>query len=137
MPQQITRTIQLKSQAGVTGQAEMTLRAYSNGERKKRAILILLACWAGAAASIPILIAHFVLIPGFLIGGIVLFVKRWKTAEEAESVSGTCPNCHNDITINLEKKGDLPQWQYCPVCNDSLELDALPAAASSAQAAKA
>jgi hypothetical protein len=126
MPQPITRTIQLKSQAGDTSQAEMTLQAYSNAERKKRAILILLACWTGAAASIPILIAHFILIPGFLIAGIVLFWKRWKTEEEAESVSGVCPACHNEITINLEKKGELPQWQYCPSCNDSLELDALP-----------
>lgn len=126
MPQQITRTIQLKSQAGETTQAQMTLRTYSNGERKKRAILILLACWAGAVASIPILIAHFVLIPGFLIGGIVLFVKRWKTAEEAENVTGTCPACGKDINIKLDKKNELPQWQYCPECSDSLELDTLP-----------
>jgi len=137
MPQQITRTIQLKSQAGETSQAEMTLHAYSSNERRKRAILTLLGFWALAALSIPILIAHFVLVPGFFIGGIVMSTKRWKTEEEAESVSGTCPNCHTDITINLEKKGELPQWQYCPVCNDSLELDALPAAASSAQTAQA
>lgn len=134
MPQQITRTIQLKSQAGETTRAEMKLQAYSNAERKKRAILILLACWAGAAASIPIMIAHLVLIPGFLIGGIVLCMKRWKTAEEAESVSGTCPACGKDITIDLDKKNELPQWQYCPECSDSLELDALPELATQQQA---
>jgi hypothetical protein len=127
MPQQITRTIQLKSQAGETTQAEMTLQTYSNTERKKRAILTLLGFWALAALSIPILIAHFILVPGFFIGGIVMSSKRWRTEEEAEGVSGTCPACHNEITINLEKKGELPQWQYCPSCNDSLELDALPA----------
>jgi hypothetical protein len=130
MPQSITRTIQLKSQAGDTTRAEMTLQAYSNAERKKRAILTLLSFWALAALSIPILIAHFILVPGFFIGGIVLSSKRWRTAEEAESVSGTCPACHNEITINLEKKGELPQWQYCPSCSDSLELDALPGEAA-------
>ena len=126
MPEQMTQTIQLKSQAGNTTQAQMTFQAYSSKERKKRAILTLLGFWALAALSIPILIAHFILVPGFFIGGIVLSSKRWKTGEEAESVSGTCPACQNEITINLEKKGELPQWQYCPVCSDSLELDALP-----------
>ena len=130
MPQQITRTIQLKSQAGDTTQAEMTLKGYSSQERKKRAILTLLSFWALAALSIPILIAHFILVPGFFIGGIVLSSKRWKTEEEAESVHGTCPACRNEITINLEKKNDLPQWQYCPACSDSLELAALPGEAA-------
>lgn len=126
MPQQTTQTIQLKSQAGQTTQAEMTFRTYSNPERKKRAILTLLSFWALAILSIPIIIAHFVLIPGFLIGGIVMSSKRWKTEREAESVSGVCPACGKEITINLDKKNELPQWQYCPSCNDSLELDALP-----------
>jgi len=130
MPELMTRTIQLKSQAGDTNQAEMTLTAYSNAERKKRAVLTLLTLWGLAALSIPILIAHFILVPGFLIGGIVMFFKRWKTEQEAESVSGTCPACGNQITINLEKKGEFPQWRYCPSCNDSLELDALPETAS-------
>ena len=130
MPELMTETIQLRSQAGQTGQAEMTLRTYSGSERKARAIKTLLGFWALAVLSIPIIIAHFVLIPGFLIGGIVMSSKRWKTEKEAESVSGVCPACGNEITINLEKKGDLPQWQYCPECNDSLELDALPEAAS-------
>ncbi len=130
MPQQMTQTIQLKSQAGDTSQAEMTFVTYSNAERKARAIKALLGFWALAVLSIPIIIAHFVLIPGFFIGGIVMSSKRWKTEKEAESVSGTCPACSNAITIKLDKKGDLPQWQYCPSCNDSLELDALPEMAS-------
>lgn len=130
MPQQMSQTIQLKSQAGQTSQAQMTLRTYSRAERRKRAILTLLGFWALAVLSIPIMIAHLVLVPGFFIGGIVLSSKRWKTDTEAESVSGTCPACSNEITINLDKKGDLPQWQYCPSCSDSLELDALPQAVS-------
>ena len=130
MPQQMTQTIQLKSQAGNTNQADMTFVTYSNAERKTRAIKALLGFWALAVLSIPIIIAHFVLIPGFLIGGVVMSSKRWKTEKEAESVSGVCPACGNAITIKLEKKGDLPQWQYCPSCADSLELDALPDMAS-------
>jgi predicted RNA-binding Zn-ribbon protein involved in translation (DUF1610 family) len=130
MPEQMTQTIQLKSQAGNTNQAAMTFVTYSNAERKARAVKNLLGFWALAVLSIPIMIAHLVLIPGFTIAGIVMATKRWKTDKEAESVSGTCPACGEEITINLEKKGDLPQWQYCPSCNDSLELDALPETAS-------
>jgi len=131
MPEQITRSIQLKGKNSATSIATMHITVFSRAERRKRAVLALLGFWALAVLSVPIMIAHFILVPGFLIAGLVMASRRWKTEEEADQATGTCPVCHNKIRIDLEKNGELPQWRYCPECSDPLELTALPEKISS------
>jgi len=127
MAENITRSIQIKSQAGgETGPAEMHVTAFSPQEQKMRALKSLLGFWAIAAICVLIPIAHFVLVPGFLIGGAIVASRRWKTGEEGRDATGDCPACGNSICIQLDKSAELPQWHDCPVCSEPLELQASP-----------
>jgi len=123
MAEERTRNIRLKSQkSGKTTPATMRVRMYTPQEQKTRAVKSLLTFWVIAAVCVLIPIAHFILVPGFFIGGIIVALRIRKLAEEGIAASGHCPACEKDIEIRLEKQADLPQWHPCPACADSLEL---------------
>jgi len=123
MPENLTHAIEFKSQlSGNTTPAQIHITEFSVAEQKSRAIQSLLKFWLIAAVCILIPIAHFLLVPGFLIGGVIVASRRWKTEQEGIDASGDCPACHNQITIPLEKNADLPQWHDCPECADPLQF---------------
>jgi len=125
MAEQITRAIQFKSQKNSeSSTAEMHVIIFSQQEQKIRALKSMMIFWAIATLCILIPIAHFILVPGFLIGGIIVASRRWKVKEEGIKATGSCPACHNNICIKLDKSAELPQWKDCPECTDPLELQA-------------
>jgi hypothetical protein len=127
MPEDITRMIQFKSQAGSgANPAEMHVSLFSPREQKMRALKSLLTFWAIALVSILIPIAHFLLVPGFLLGGVIVASRRLKIAEEGHDASGICPDCENHICIPMDKNAELPQWHDCPECSDPLTLQSAP-----------
>jgi len=127
MAEQITRAIRLKSQKNSeSNPANMHVTVFTQQEQKTRALKSLMAFWAIAALCILIPIAHFILVPGFLIGGVMTASRRWKTKEEGIEATGVCPACHNEIRIKLDRNAELPQWKDCPKCMDPLELQAVP-----------
>jgi len=121
----IIRDIHFKSQGSeAIKPATMSIATFSERERKIRGIQSLLLFWSIATISVLIPIAHIILVPSFLIGGVVVAKRRWNRGEEGISAEGDCPSCTHAITIDLEKKAELPQWHHCPQCNDSLEFQA-------------
>jgi len=123
MPTSISCTIQFKSQtSGETALAALQVVVFSPQEQKMRALISLLIFWAIAVICIMIPLGHFVLVPGFLIGGVIIASKRWKAVEEARDAAGSCPSCGNHICIQLDKNAELPRWHDCPECSDPLEL---------------
>jgi len=125
MPEQQTRIIRFKSQkSGASSSAEMHVNTFTQQEQKVRALKALLKFWAIAAVCVLIPIAHFLLVPGFFIGGIIVASRQWKTEEEGLDATGACPACNNNICIKLDKNADLPQWKDCPECGGPLELQA-------------
>jgi len=124
MPEQVTRTIHFKSQKSAhISDAKMFVQTYNDKEQKIRAIKTLLLFWLIAAVCVLIPIAHFLLVPGFFIVGIIKAIKLWSKAEDGLSAKGDCPACQNSITFNLEGSTELPQWKDCPECGESLELN--------------
>ena len=125
MAEHITRKIQFRHQAsGKAAPADMHVTQFSPKEQKIRALKSLFAFWLIAAVCILIPIAHFLLVPGFLIGGVIVASRRWKTEEEGSDASGPCPVCSHSISIDLDKNAELPQWHDCPECAEPLELKA-------------
>jgi len=125
MAEQITRNIQFKSQKnGKTTAAEMHAIAFTKQEQKARALKTFLLFFLIASVCVLIPIAHFILVPGFLIGGIIAAKRRWNKDMEGIDAKGDCPYCNNHICIKLEKNAELPQWHDCPQCSDALELQA-------------
>ena len=121
MTTMMQRPIVLKS-GEATGDGVLHLRAFDDRERKIRAAKIWALMWLFAVLSLPIIIAHFVLVPGFLIAGPVMAVKRYRVTEVPDHVSGVCPSRKDEFTLALEASDHLPMWKHCPVCQASLQL---------------
>ena len=121
MTTMVERPIVLKSSDSV-GEGILHLQAFNDSERKVRAAKTWALMWLFAVLSLPIIIAHFVLVPGFLIAGPVLAVRRYRVKEVPDHVSGLCPSGKEEFTLALEASDHLPMWSHCPVCNSSLYL---------------
>lgn len=121
MTTMIQRPILLKS-GEASGEGILHIRAYDAKERKMRAAKIWALMWLFAILSLPIIIAHFVLVPGFLIAGPVMAARRYRVEEEPDHISGQCPAGKEDFTLPLETSDHLPMWRYCPICNASLQV---------------
>ena len=121
MTTMVQRPIVLKS-GDATGEGVLHLQTFDAKERKIRAAKTWALMWLLAVLSLPIIIAHFVLVPGFLIAGPVLAMKRYRVTEVPDHVSGLCPSGKEEFNLRLEASDHLPMWSYCPVCNASLQL---------------
>ena len=117
----VTRPILVKS-GDIENEALLHMKSFDARERKIRAAKIWGLMWLGAVLSVPIIIAHFVLVPGFLIAGPVMAMKRYRTTEIPDHASGTCPAGKEEFTVPLEASAKLPMWTHCPQCHASLYL---------------
>lgn len=105
--------------------ASLQTTEYNDKDRLKRALMRLGLFWLLAIASLPIIFAHWVLVPGFIIAGPVIAVMVYRTKETKDHATGLCPTCNESISIKLEAKDVIPKWTYCPKCNNPLHLDNL------------
>ncbi len=115
-------TIQLKPSEGPASEGVLHFTTFDKNDRIKRSAKMLGLCWLGAAGSIPIILAHWVLVPGFLIAGPILGYKRFHQHSAKEKVTGKCPHCKEEISMNLDAGDQLPKWDYCPNCNKSIQM---------------
>lgn len=97
-------------------------QAFSNTERLRRALKMLVILWAVALVTVFIPIAHFVLVPTFLLAGPIVALRRYGMKSALEKVGGVCPACGQEIAIPLEPSDWLPKRTYCPACNKPLRL---------------
>lgn len=125
MPSIETTPVQLGDNDGKTAAGELYTSHYGPGERSRRALLRLALLWVLAGVSLFIPLAHFVLVPGFLIAGPVLAVMVYRSERARERVEGRCPACGEEITIKLEARDTLPKWVYCPDCTAALQITEL------------
>src|SRR5215475_5533429 len=73
--------------------AVAVVRHRSLASRLGRAGLGLAIAWLLAFPAIFLPVLHFVLVPGFVIGGIALAVVRLREDRTLARVEGTCPRC--------------------------------------------
>lgn len=113
--------ILIKANAAATiGSLHVTV--YDKHDRMIRAGKLLAIFWGFAVASIFIPIAHFALVPGFLLAGPLMAYFRYRVISRSENAVGQCPVNKNDIAIRLKPSDHLPLWTYCPVCEAPLQL---------------
>ena len=122
MPTATQREIIIKSGDYAPMAGLLHLTAFTQRDRTIRAVKAWLGFWLLAVLSIPIIVAHWILIPAFLIAGPVVAFRRLKTEANTESATGTCPVHHGEITIELEAGDRPPIWKPCPECNAPLHL---------------
>lgn len=117
-----TTPVTIKDNDSKAREGEMLTTQFEQGDRVKRALLKLGLFWLLAAGSIPIIFAHWVLVPGFFIAGPFMAIRAYKVTQQSEQVSGVCPACEVNVSIKLEADDELPKWTYCPACNAPLHI---------------
>lgn len=122
MPSIDNTDIHFRDNDGHTTPGSMQTTLFDASDRLKRAAIRLGCCWLGAGVTLFIPLAHFVLVPAFLIAGPIMAVSAYRTEQERNHVRGTCPVCQETIEIKLEAKDELPKWSYCPECTAPLQI---------------
>lgn len=109
--------------ADTPASATVEIVAYDRGRRVRRAVAGLALCWGAATLSIPIIIAHLILVPGFFLGGIYLFIRRLKTEQAVRGIHGTCPDCHTEQDFEVPGRWSEQMEVACGHCHRSLRID--------------
>jgi hypothetical protein len=105
----------------------VTIHVFNRKQRWRRA-LAGLGKWGGMALlAVFIPVAHFLLVPSFLLYGTWQFFQRLQTVELAPGARGTCPDCGREQPLELGPRWGVPQSITCRYCHRGLRL-ALPAA---------
>jgi len=116
------RTIRIENADNNSTTGQLHISHYSQSERTTRALKMLALMWLFAIITVFIPLAHFVLVPAFLIAGPVIAYKRYQMEEHPSSAEGECPTCQQPSSIHLEPSDTLPMWTYCSVNNDPVQL---------------
>lgn len=87
--------------------------------RIKRSFKILGICWGLSIISILIPIAHFILVPSFLIAGPILALRVYGTEAMLIGGTGKCPHCDHDFLIEKSQL-NWPLQDLCTFCQSSI-----------------
>lgn len=111
---------------GYSGRTAATVRVvfYDHAQRVRRALIGLGTWWGAALLSVLIPIAHFVLVPSFVIYGVYTFVRRLTANQVAVAGRGTCPDCGREQPLDVTGRWSLPRTTSCRYCQRSLQLTA-------------
>lgn len=96
------------------------------GQRAARVLGGLGTFWGLALCSVFIPVAHFVLVPTFVVAGIVMAIKRAREDRRLVSITGPCPRC--GAAQELQPGGRFVDGRTldCPKCHGNVTL-AVPA----------
>ncbi len=106
----------LKAFSGEQTDGIAVVRSFDRGARLRRAFRGLALFWLAAIVSILIPVAHFVLVPGFAIAGLVVLMMRLRAHEEVERVHGTCPDCGTEQDFDAGGAWITPKRLVCANC---------------------
>lgn len=107
---------------GAPTHGTVTVQEFSRDERMRRALSGLGKWWGIALAAVFIPVAHFILVPSFLLYGIWQFAQRVGTTSRAIDAHGVCPDCGTEQTLELAARWRVPQPVTCRSCHRGLQL---------------
>ena len=110
--------------------AVVTVTTASPGQRIARAARSAAVLWAFAVGFVFVPGLHFVLVPTFLILGLVAGLRQLRATEVVAGVHGTCPRCGREQDFTAGNRL-APTWTLdCPACHNTLtvEPESVPAA---------
>lgn len=98
------------------------LEYFDAAARWRRALAIAGLLAAGAILSVPVPGWHFLGVPGFLIGAVVLARKRLGQPYRLHVAEGPCPACGEVARLAPATTAKLPVTLPCPNCGEFLKL---------------
>ena len=96
------------------------------GERLVRAMAGLGAFWGLALIGLFIPLAHFILVPSFGIGGVIIAAKRAREDRRLAGVHGECPRCGVSQEFTVSGRFVDGRSFDCPKCHGNLTLAVTP-----------
>lgn len=121
-PSSHVQTFVLSGYHGRPTRGTVTIHEFNRAQRWRRALRGVGTWWSAALLSVLVPVAHFVLVPSFLLYGIWQFVQRVGTAELATDARGTCPDCGKEQPLELAPRWRSPQPVTCRFCHRGLQL---------------
>ncbi|HZI23219.1 MAG TPA: hypothetical protein VFD76_11895 [Gemmatimonadales bacterium] len=112
----------LKGYSGSPTAGTVSIRTFTREQRVRRALAGLGTWWGVAVLAVFIPVAHFVLVPSFLMYGVWQFFQRLGTVELASDARGTCPDCGAEQPLDLAPRWRAPQPVTCRHCRRGLQL---------------
>lgn len=100
------------------------VQKWNSRERLIRALKTLGACWALAMISVLIPLAHFILVPAFLLAGPIAAFAVYQRESMIMGGKGTCPNCDAPFTV-AKGKVRWPFQDLCSQCQSQVMLEPL------------
>ena len=100
------------------------VRERDSGDRAVRALQGGGALFGLAVLSVFIPIAHFVLVPGFLVAAGVLALRRLGERTSIVGLTGTCPRCREPRTFDAKGRFRNETRTTCPVCSNAVDVEA-------------
>jgi hypothetical protein len=110
--------------------AVAVVRRRSLASRLGRAGLGLAIAWLLAFPAIFLPVLHFVLVPGLVVGGVVLAAQRLREDRTLARVEGRCPRCGASVDATPGGRFRLPRSVQCIHCRNTLTLMAADARGS-------
>jgi hypothetical protein len=94
----------------------LTVVAPTPAGRLGRALGVLAACWIAALVAVFIPVAHFVLVPGLAVTGVVWATRELRRRVRVLRAAGECPRCRRHQTfVPAGSAGDQLALD-CPAC---------------------
>jgi hypothetical protein len=106
-----------KSQLG-----EVRIQNFSPRERLFRALKFLGICWGLGLVSVFIPIAHFFLVPGLFLAGLVISYLAYGTESLVLGGESICPNCGEFLPI-VRGKEKWPLTDLCGKCRTQVTIE--------------
>jgi hypothetical protein len=101
-------------------QATVVVRSVSAGRRLAQAVGSLAICWGAAVVAVFIPLAHFFLVPGLAIAGVVWAVLRLREPRQLVRVHGICPRCGRAEDFVPSGRLRRQPTAQCPSCFNRL-----------------
>jgi len=116
--------VTLTSTSGTSGKTQagfVTIREWDAAGRTQRAIKSWGIAWGLALASILIPLAHFVLVPLFLLAGPIVAYFTYAQSEMIFAGDGLCPTCEKPFQVGKRSVKDRFH-DVCTSCKDGIEI---------------
>lgn len=113
--------VTLVTSAGLSSSGQVFIQHWSPKQQLWRAAKTLLLLWGIAALTVLIPIAHFVLVPLFLVAGPVAASIVYKQHATVLGGSGVCPKCNREFEI-VAAKDRWPLKDLCSACYQQVTI---------------
>ena len=113
--------VELRGPSNRVTLGSLRLESWDQRDRARRALKFLGIYWGLALCSIVLPVAHFVLVPGFLLGGPIAAYFVYQKKERIAGGEGQCPECNSFLPL-AQSHVHWPISDLCAQCQKEIKI---------------